>query len=76
MTTKVKTHKRKNKNSVSVVKEHTRKDGKKSPKDAGCEYKSCSMSECSTTHLKEKAAGKYGSKWVGPAKKELKKRGL
>lgn len=38
MTTKVKTHKRKKKNGVSVVREHSRKDGKSTRKGAGDEF--------------------------------------
>lgn len=40
MSTKVKTHKRKKKNGVSVVREYSRKDDKKtSKKGCGSEYK-------------------------------------
>ena len=64
MTTKVKTHKRKGKNKVSVVKEHTRKDGKKMKKGAGEEYTqkqvdACDTSKCSKSDLKKGAAGKW-----------------
>lgn len=69
-TTKVRTHKRKGKNKVSVVKEHTRidKNGKKS-------LKNCNMSECTDAQLKELVHGdcQYTAK---KAKKELEKRGV
>ena len=79
MTTKVKTHKRKGKNKVSVVKEHIRKDGKKVKKGAGVEYTkkqvdSCDTSKCSTADLKKGAKGKWGKAFARKAKKELKER--
>lgn len=79
MTTKVKTHKRKGKNKVSVVKEHTRKGGKKMKKGAGEEYTqkqvdACDTSKCSTADLKKGAKGKWGKAFARKAKKELKER--
>ena len=79
MTTKVKTHKRKGKNKVSVVKEHTRKGGKKMKKGAGEEYTqkqvdSCDTSKCSVADLKKGAKGKWGKAFARKAKKELKER--
>lgn len=80
MATKVKTHKRKGKNKVSVVKEHTRKDGKKMPKGAGVEYTkkqvdACDTSKCSTSDLRKGAEGKWGAAFAKKAKRELKNRG-
>ena len=79
MTTKVKTHKRKGKNKVSVVKEHTRKDGKKMKKGAGEEFTkkqvdACDTSKCSASDLKKGAKGKCGKAFARKAKKELKER--
>lgn len=79
MTTKVKTHKRKGKNKVSVVKEHTRKGGKKMKKGAGEEFTqkqvdACDTSKCSTTDLEKGAKGKWGKAFARKAKKELKNR--
>ena len=79
MTTKVKTHKRKGKNKVSVVKEHTRKGGKKMKSGAGEEYTqkqvdACDTSKCSTAALKKGAKGKWGKAFARKAKKELKER--
>lgn len=79
MTTKVKTHKRKGKNKVSVVKEHTRKGGKKMKKGAGEEYTqkqvdACDTSKCSASDLKKGAKGKWGKVFARKAKKELKER--
>lgn len=79
MTTKVKTHKRKGKNKVSVVKEHTRKGGKKIKKGAGEEYTqkqvdACDTSKCSAADLKKGAKGKWGKAFARKAKKELKER--
>ena len=70
MATKVKTHKRKGKNKVSVVKEHTRKDrfGKKS-------LKNCNMADCTTGQLKELANQSECQYTARKAKKELAKRG-
>ena len=67
--TKVKTHKRKGKNKVSVVKEHTRKDkyGKKA-------IKNCNMSECSDAQLKELAAQNECQYTKKKAKRELARR--
>lgn len=64
MNTKVKTHKRKGKNKVSVVKEHTRK-GKKS----------CDTSKCSVSDLRKGAKGAWGEEFKALAQKELNKRG-
>lgn len=80
MATKVKTHKRKKKNGISVVREHSRKDGKSTRKGAGAEYTqkqvdACDTSKCTTKQLKEGASGKKGSAFAKKAKKELKKRG-
>ena len=77
MTTKVKTHKRKGKNKVSIVKEHTRKDGKKMKKGAGEEFTkkqvdACNTSKCSTSDLKKGAKGKCGKAFAKKAKAELK----
>ena len=79
--TKVKTHKRKGKNKVSVVKEHTRVDkrGKKMKKGAGEEYTkkqvdSCDTSKCSTSDLEKGAEGKWGKHFAKKAKKELARR--
>lgn len=79
MTTKVKTHKRKGKNKVSIVKEHTRKGGKKMKKGAGEEFTqkqvdACDTSKCSTTDLKNGAKGKWGKAFARKAKKGLKER--
>ena len=79
MTTKVKAHKRKGKNKVSVVKEHTRKSGKKMKSGAGEEYTqkqvdACDTSKCSTAALKKGAKGKWGKAFARKAKKELKER--
>lgn len=79
MTTKVKTHKRKGKNKVSVVKEHTRKGGKKMKKGAGEEFTqkqvdACDTSKCSTSDLKKGAKGKWGKAFARKAKKELQER--
>lgn len=47
MATKVKTHKRKKKNGVSVVREYSRKDDKKeSKKGCGSEYEKKKKSSC------------------------------
>jgi len=69
-TTKVKTHKRKGKNKVSVVKEHTRMDkkGKKS-------LKNCNMAECTDSQLKELAHQSECQYTAKKAQKELAKRG-
>lgn len=80
MATKVKTHKRKKKNGVSVVKEHSRKDGKVMRKGAGTEYTkkqvdACDTSKCSVGDLKKGESGKYGSAFAKKAHRELKKRG-
>lgn len=82
-TTKVKTHKRKGKNKVSVVKEHTRVDkrGKKMKKGAGEEYTqkqvdNCDTSKCSTSDLRKGAKGKWGKPFAKKAKKELDEQGL
>lgn len=77
--TKVKQHKRKGKNKVSMVREHTRKGGKTTKKGAGCEYTkkqvdSCDTSKCSTSDLKKGAKGKWGKAFAKKAKKELKNR--
>ena len=45
MTTKVKTHKRKKKNGVSVVREHSRKDEKKTKSCKSCDYSKCTDAE-------------------------------
>ena len=79
MTTKVKTHKRKGKNKVSVVKQHIRKGGKKMKKGAGEELTkkqvdSCDTSKCSASDLKKGAEGKWGNAFAKKAKVELKKR--
>ena len=81
MATKVKTHKRKGKNKVSVVKEHTRKDNKKVKKGAGEEFTkkqvdSCDTSKCSVSDLKKGAEGKWGKPFAKKARTELKKRGV
>ncbi len=69
-TTKVKTHKRKGKNKVSVVKEHTRMDkkGKKS-------LKNCNMAECTDAQLKSLANQSECQYTAKKAQKELAKRG-
>ena len=54
MATKVKTHKRKKKNGVSVVKEYSRKDGKTTRKGAGEEYTKKKGSSCSEKSKKKK----------------------
>lgn len=71
MNTKVKTHKRKGKNKVSVVREHTRidKKGKKS-------LKNCNMAECSAADLRDLANQNECQYTKRRAIKELSKRGL
>lgn len=55
MTTKVKTHKRKKKNGVSVVREYSRKDDKKTSKrGSGEEYTKKKGSSCSEKSKKSK----------------------
>lgn len=68
-TTKVKTHKRKGKNKVSVVKEHTRMDkrGKKS-------LKNCDMTKCTDAQLQELASQNECQFTKKKAKKELARR--
>lgn len=68
MTTKVKTHKRKKKNGVSVVREHSRKDEKKK----SC--KSCDYSKCTDAELRD-AVSSGNEICRKKATKELKKRG-
>lgn len=69
MTTKVKTHKRKKKNGVSVVREHSRKDDKKSKSCKSCDY-----SQCTDAELKD-AVSSGNELSRKKAAKELKKRG-
>ena len=64
MATKVKTHKRKRKNGVSVVREHSRKG----------DPKKCDYSKCTTSQLK-KAVDSGDEFSRKKAAKELKKRG-
>ena len=77
--TNVKKHTRKGKNKATVVRQHTRKDGKTRVKGSGVEYTkkqvdSCDTSKCSTSDLKKGAAGKWGKPFAKKAKKELKSR--
>lgn len=59
MATKVKTHKRKKKNGVSVVKEYSRKDSKTTRKGSGEEYTKKKGSSCAEkSKKKKKSCGK------------------
>lgn len=70
MNTKVKTHKRKGKNKVSVVREHTRLD-----KGAKKALKNCNMADCTDAQLKQLAHQSECQYTARRAQKELAKRG-